>query len=180
VDSNGVYTAQWEVPLDAPAGEYDIVVTANHHTLTSSPFTVVASTALVLASAPNGQVHVGYPAATENVDVTARPASVGGGTFRNHSFSGALLTASTVPAGAVQDSYGNCNGSAYGESGTVTTCPESGANASVATTGTSIGNASLQTLPNTSSLQPAGALAGVAVAFLGLALRRSRRRSSRR
>jgi hypothetical protein len=180
VDDAGKYTAQWEVPLDAASGEYDLVVTANHYTVTSAPFTVVPSTGLVLASAQDGQVHVGYPAAAENVDITARPTSVNGGTFRNTSFSGALITASTVPAGAVQDAYGNCNGSAYGDSGTVATCPQSSARADVATTGTSLGSASVQTLPNTSSLQPPTALAGLAVAFLGLTLRRSRRRSARR
>jgi neutral ceramidase len=184
VDSNGVYTAQWEVPLDAVAGDYDIVVTANHYMLTSSPFTVIPSTVLALASAPSGQVHVGYPAATENVDITARPGSVNGGTFRGQTFSGALTTATTVAAGAVQDAYGNCNGSAYGESGSVTSCPEPDAAANVsanpnttnnATAGTSIGSASLQTLPNTASLQPAAALTALPVALLGVALRRSRR-----
>src|SRR5258708_19349548 len=64
VDDSGSYTAQWEVPLDVATGEYDMVVTANHYTLTSSAFRVVPSTGLGLSSAQQGgEVHVAYPAA---------------------------------------------------------------------------------------------------------------------
>jgi hypothetical protein len=175
VDDSGRYTAQWEVPLDIAAGTYDMVVTANHYTLTSSPFTVVPSTALALTSAPAGQVHAGYPAAAENVDVTARPESVSGGTFGGSPFSGALITASTVAAGAVQDAYGNCNGAAYGESGSVSECPAT--TVSAATVGTSVGGGSVQSLPNTASAPVEGAAAGVAAVLVGAVLgRRSRRR----
>jgi hypothetical protein len=181
VDDSGRYTAQWEVPLDAPAGVYDMVVTANHYTLTSSPFTVAPSTGLVLTAAQPGQVHVGYPVAAENVDVTARPASINGGTLDGQSFSGAVVTADTVPAGAVQDAYGNCNGSAFGESGSVSTCPSGSANAA-ATVVASSGGASVQGLglPNTTSAPASGAAAGVSVVFLGAMLRRSRWSARRR
>src|SRR4029077_7756252 len=70
VDSSGKYTAQWEVPLDITAGRDDMLGAANHYTLTSAPFSVVPSTHLVLTAAQQ-QIHAGYPAAVENVDVTA-------------------------------------------------------------------------------------------------------------
>ncbi len=125
IDDSGPYTAHWEVPLDAPAGVYDMVVTANHYSLASEPFTVIPSPRLVLTGA-SGQVHVGYPEAVENADITARPGSVSGGNVSGRSFSGATISASAVPAGAVEDAYGNCNGSAFGEAGSVSACPSTG------------------------------------------------------
>jgi hypothetical protein len=180
VDDAGKYTAQWEVPLDAPAGVYDMVVSANHYTLTSSPFTVSPSSGLVLTAAQEGEVHVGYPAATENVDVTARPVSVSGGTFSGQSFSGAVISAHAVPAGAVQDAYGNCNGAAFGEAGSISACPER--NVDAATTTSSTGGSSVQSLvglPNTASVPASSAAAGASAVVLGLVLRRSRRRFTR-
>jgi len=174
VDSNGVYTAQWEVPLDTPTGTYDMVVTANHYTLTSAPFAVTPSTALVLTSPQPGSVHAGYPAAVENTDITARPVSVSGGTFSGQRFHGAVITATTVAAGAVEDAYGNCNGAAFGESGSVTTCPAPAVHAAV--DATSAGAASVATLPNTSAAPPAVAGVGAAAILLGAVLRRRRRR----
>lgn len=174
VDSSGRYTAAWEIPLDAPVGVYDMVVTANHYTLTSSPFTVLASTRLVLTSAEAGQVHVGYPAAAENVDVTARPASVSGGTFLGRAFIGAVVSADTVLAGAVHDGYGNCNGSAFGATGSVSVCPTGGAQAAAAST---VGG-SAPALPNTASKPPSGVIAGLAGAILVL-MRWRLRRSAR-
>jgi len=177
VDDSGKYTAQWEVPLDIPTGVYDMAVTANHYTLTSSAFNVVASTGLVLSPAQLGQVHVGYPVAAENVDVTARPTSVSGGTLLGAPFSGALITAAAVPAGAVEDVYGNCNGSAFGESGTVSACPTASVHG--ATVVASTGSSTLQGLPDTLATAGSGAGAGAAAvavgAFLGLARRRGRR-----
>jgi len=174
VDGSGVYTAQWEIPLDAVAGTYDMVVTANHYTLTSSPFAVVPSTALVLSAPQPGQVHGGYPVAVENTDITARPGSVDGGTYRNARFSGSTFAADTVAAGAVEDAYGNCNGAAFGEPGTVSSCPAPGAaRAAVEAGGT--GAATAATLPNTASSAPAGAAASVAALLTGVALRRRRR-----
>jgi hypothetical protein len=174
VDDSGRYTAQWEVPLDAPVGVYDMVVTANHYTLTSAPFTVVASTGLVLTSARAGEVHVGYPAAAENVDVTARPASVNGGTFQGQSFTGAVISANTVPAGAVQDAYGNCNVSAFGEAGSVSACPAT-ASQGVTIAANAAGGGSVQALPNTASMPASGMAAIFAGIVLGLVRRRSRR-----
>ena len=175
VDDSGVHTAQWEVPLDAAAGQYDMVVTANHYTLVSSPFDVTPSTRLALTAASAGQVHVGYPAAVENDDVTARPDSVSGGTFQGQPFSGAVISTDVVPAGAVEDSYGNCNGSAFGTSGTVSACPVNGAAAGT-TTGQSNAGHTLQGLPNTASQSPSGVAAVVSGALLALVRRRLRPR----
>jgi hypothetical protein len=175
VDDAGKYTAQWEIPLDATAGTYDVVVTANHYTLTSAPFTVVPSTGLVAAGASPGVVHVGYPVAVENVDITARPGSVNGGVFDGRRFSGATVAAVSVPAGAVLDAYGNCNGSGYNSAGTVTSCPaaDSGPN----TTSASVGGASPQNLPNTASTPASTVLPSLSVFALGAVLgRRSLRR----
>jgi hypothetical protein len=180
VDDSGKYTAQWEVPLEVPAGVHDMVVTANHYSLTSEPFTVVPSTRLVLAAA-NGQLHVGYPAAVENADLTARPVSVGGGTISGRSFNGATISASAVHAGAVLDAYGNCNGSAFGEDGSVSVCPKSSVQSAA-----SGDNGAAPALPNTAAPRPtdAAGLSAIAalgvVAWLGRLGRRRRRDRSRR
>jgi neutral ceramidase len=67
VDSGGVYRAHWEVPLDAPAGKYRFVITANRYGLTSRAFEVHASHALnavpVNAGAGLVGVQLAYPAA---------------------------------------------------------------------------------------------------------------------
>ena len=181
VDSSGVYTAQWQVPLGIPAGSYDMVVTANHYTLTSAPFDVVPSTALVLtAGSQAGQVHAGYAAAVENTDITARPASIDGGTLNGHGFDGAVMTANTVAAGAVEDAYGNCNGSAFGESGTVSACPAQW-NGHRPLHPAGVAGVAVQQLPNTSALPAggagAGAGAGVGSLLLLFGARRLRRRT---
>ena len=180
VDGSGVYTAQWEVPLDTATGSYDLMVTANHYTLTSAPFDVTPSTRLALSAQQPGSVHVGYPAAVENTDVTARPVSVNGGTFQGTPFSGALISATTVPAGAVLDAFGNCNGSAFGESGSVSSCPRA-STAGVTTITAGQGPASVQSLPNTSSSAPSSTVAvvGLLAAFFGGLSRRRRGRARR-
>jgi hypothetical protein len=150
-----------------------MVVTANHYSLTSAPFSVVPSTSLVLVAA-NAGVHVGYPAAVENVDITARPLSVSGGTFSGRPFSGATISTNAVPAGAVLDAYGNCNGSAFGGTGSVSACP------SVAERAPS-GNGTGQALPNTAappSSAAAGLFAGAALGVVAWLGRGRRRRSA--
>jgi neutral ceramidase len=176
VDSGGVYTTNWEIPLDAPAGVYDIVVTANHYALTSAPFSVVPSTRVVLRDAGAGQVHAGYPAAVENIDITARPDSLDGGTLAGRPFTGAVVAAAVVPAGAVLDPFGNCNGSAFGQAGSVTTCPSLGA-ANAGDTG------SVPAIPNTvaaSAVAGGGAAAAVALLVSVPFGRRARRRAATR
>ena len=181
VDSGGVYTANWEIPLDAPAGVYDIVVTANHYALTSAPFSVVPSTRVVLRDAGAGQVHAGYPAAVENIDITARPVALDGGTLAGRAFSGAVVAAAVVPAGAVLDAFGNCNGSAFGQAGSVTTCPSPAGAANVGDTGST--QALTPAIPNTaaaSAVAGGGAAAAVALLMSVPLGRRARRRAARR
>jgi len=180
VDSNGVYTASWEIPLDAALGTYDLLVTANHYTLASAPFTVLPSTALVLTAAQPGQVHAGYPLAVENTDVTARPVSVDGGTYAGSRFDGAVFTADTVAAGAVEDAYGNCNGSAYNESGSVTTCPPLAGVSRSSVSAAGAAGPTVASLPDTAHIGPPVAAASVAAILSTVALRRRRRRTSRR
>jgi neutral ceramidase len=68
VDANGVYIAEWEVPLTAATGKYRFVVHANHYSLTSSPFSVGPSRALTAVPVNAGAGRVGveldYPAAS--------------------------------------------------------------------------------------------------------------------
>ena len=123
VDSNGVYTAHWEIPLDATLGSYDMLVTANNYTLTSSPFDVVPSLRLTVVSPSAGTVNVGYPAAVYNSDITYRPALISSGTLNGVAIPAASGSASVVAAGAAEDAFGNCNGTAFGTTGTVTACP---------------------------------------------------------
>ena len=100
VDDNGVYTAQWEVPRDAPVGSYRMVVTANHYTLRSATFTVTPATTLSVVGS-----QVRYPAAVTNVDLTFRP-TVADGAHLRRSADG------SIAAGGARDAYGNCNGAA--------------------------------------------------------------------
>jgi hypothetical protein len=133
VDDAGNYRSRWEVPLDAPAGTYEFLITANHYRLESAPFTVGPSSALSVAraAAPAGgglTVTLDYPTAVYEQDYTYRPRSAGGGrlqatvngrrvtvTGRDGAF---LVPAApgesvSVPAGAARDSFGNTNATAF-------------------------------------------------------------------
>ena len=112
VDSNGVYSAQWEVPRDAVPGSYRFVVTANHYRLLSAPFTVTPATTLSVQGA-----RVRYPDPVVNVDITARPANADGATL--------VAKGGVVAPGGARDRYGNCNGAQASTGGT-----RSGADAS--------------------------------------------------
>jgi neutral ceramidase len=135
VDQNGVYRAEWEVPLGAPAGRYRLQVHANHYALTSTAFTVApaALTARVAQSPPGTvavelaypqpQVHeaVGDPPGDASADLTYRPAAALTGSMtvlvdgRPRRVRGPLVL--RVPAGAsvelrpgaAHDGYGNFN-----------------------------------------------------------------------
>jgi hypothetical protein len=130
VDGNGNYTASWEVPLDAPTGSYDFVITANHYTLESAPFDVAPTDALKVTAQRSADGHaqltLNYPRAIENTDFTYRPLAADGGSV-TAKVGGAPRTASqgsgttfdvpaaqgdtvTVPAGAFSDRWGNSNG----------------------------------------------------------------------
>ena len=86
VDGSGNYTAWWQVPLNAPAGSYDFVVTANHYRLASSAFSVVPSSSLLVTEGSNNRGDVtftlNYRAPVVNEDLTWWPALVDGGTVR--------------------------------------------------------------------------------------------------
>jgi hypothetical protein len=141
VDSNGLYTAHWEVPLDAPRGRYRFVVTGRRYSLTSSAFAVAPSKALtaVPVSAGAGRVgvelrypeanareSVGDPPGDFTADLTDRPAIAftGLATFlvdgreqtvsenANGVFSVPAPAGAQVAAGAVRDQYGNANANA--------------------------------------------------------------------
>jgi hypothetical protein len=105
VDDKGVYSAEWEVPRDAPAGRYRFVVTANHYRLTSAPFLVTPATTLWVLGTT---VH--YPAPTVNVDITWWPVLADGATL--------VAQDGQVKPGGARDRYGNCNGTDATTSGT--------------------------------------------------------------
>lgn len=137
VDSGGVYKAEWEVPLGAPAGSYRFVVQANHYSLTSSPFTVVPAQTLTASRAGGAAITLDYPPAVSHeavgdpagdstASLTARPAHADSGqatflvngqakhvtagpegTFQVPAPPGATIE---LKPGAAQDQYGNTNG----------------------------------------------------------------------
>ena len=132
VDAAGRQSAQWEIPLDAPVGNYRFVITAKRYRLVSTAFRVQRTAALRAAAvpAPAGRVAVvlEYPAAVRDVDLTFRPNhadggvvafSVGSRTVRIGRRAGKVFTVGapagtpvTVPARAAQDRYGNVAGNA--------------------------------------------------------------------
>jgi neutral ceramidase len=124
VDDSGGYTAQWQVPLDAPTGRYRFVVTANAYRLVSSPFRVRPSTALTVHPAGGGRLTLDYPPIDTLADLTARPAHADGGhveaRLHGHTITrtkrrGAVFTlpaGAVVPAGGARDRFGNRNGRA--------------------------------------------------------------------
>jgi neutral ceramidase len=123
VDGAGRHRARWEVPLDEPAGAHRFVLRANRYRLTSRPFDVSPSTALAVRRTGRA-VTLDYPAARENVDLTARPAHADGGsvTFRTAAGEARVTlrrgTRFRVPggdrpvvaAGGARDRFGNRNG----------------------------------------------------------------------
>jgi hypothetical protein len=129
VDPDGRHDAYWEVPRNAPLGEYRLVVTANRYELASRSFRVVAAGSLTVRP-----VHVGvgrvtvaldYPRAVEDADLTWRPRSAAGGSVRfevggrthtvrarrGQTFSVAVPTGASVRvrAGGGRDRFGNSN-----------------------------------------------------------------------
>jgi hypothetical protein len=129
-DDQGRYDATWEIPLDAPAGTYRLVVAATGYRLESGRFTVRPLTTLGVEQTPAGSgrvaVRLVYPPAKADQDLTARPAAASGGTvaFRvggrtvtvtrtdgtDFAVAAAPGTPVTVPAGAARDRDGNTNG----------------------------------------------------------------------
>ncbi|HVS28324.1 MAG TPA: neutral/alkaline non-lysosomal ceramidase N-terminal domain-containing protein [Solirubrobacteraceae bacterium] len=136
VDAAGVYTAIWEVPLDAPAGTYEFLITANGYKLESHQFAVSPLAGIALepfaAGAGSAGVTLSYPPnkevmalAGDGTDITLHPAAPDGGsvTFLVDGKrqvvdrpSGARFTVTapagahvTVPAGGARDRYDNSN-----------------------------------------------------------------------
>ena len=124
VDEDGAYTAYWEVPRGARLGRYRLVVDATRYELTSRPFRVIPSKALVVEPVSGGgAVRLAYPRAEENVDLLARPGSARGGTVtfdvggrtirvrsRGRTFRVPGGGAATIAKGAARDTFGNRNG----------------------------------------------------------------------
>jgi hypothetical protein len=87
VDPDGVYTAQWEVPLFATRGTHRFVITANRYRLESAPFQVreTGSLALRRVSTKAGYlaVELDYPQAVsrsaDDAPLAWRPAQAAGG-----------------------------------------------------------------------------------------------------
>jgi hypothetical protein len=129
-DDQGRYDATWEVPLDVPAGTYRLVVAATGYRLESQPFAVRPLTTLAAQQTPAGPgrvgVHLTYPPANVDEDLTARPAAAAGGTvaFRvgdrtvtvsqdqgtDFTVAAQPGTTVTIPAGAAHDRAGNTTG----------------------------------------------------------------------
>ncbi|TMK41701.1 MAG: hypothetical protein E6G56_02980 [Actinobacteria bacterium] len=137
VDDSGSYRARWEVPVDAPAGTYEFLVTANHYRLESAPFTVGPSSALSVAraGAPAGgglTVTLDYPTAVYEQDYTYRPRSASGGRLQA-TVNGRPVTVSgrdgaflvpvapgdsvSVAAGGARDDFGNTNATPFSATG---------------------------------------------------------------
>jgi hypothetical protein len=131
-DDQGRYDATWEIPLDAPAGTYRLVVAATGYRLDSRPFAVRPATALAVQQTAVGPGRVGvrltYPPAKVDEDLTSRPPAASGGTVgfrvggrtvtvrqsRGTDFTVAAPpgTTVTIRAGAARDSAGNTTGAA--------------------------------------------------------------------
>jgi neutral ceramidase len=128
VDDQGAYQATWEVPRDAPAGAYQLVVSANHYRLESPAFQVSPAANLTVrttaATVDGATLTLDYPPAVLEQDFTYRPTSaptgqmtvqVGGhpvtvtgrgGTFHVSAPPGTTIS---VAPGAARDGAGNTN-----------------------------------------------------------------------
>ncbi len=137
VDKNGVYNAEWEIPLSQAPGSYRIVVDANHYQLESSPFAVRPAQTLTVVRTGRTSVQLDYPGAVSHeavgdppgdstADLTARPnhtlagrvtflvngRSVSASPSSDGTFSVAAPAGAKVEvrAGAAADQFGNANG----------------------------------------------------------------------
>ena len=83
VDDHGVYSAQWQVPIDARPGSYRFVVTANRYGLRSAPFAVGPASTLharvVDTAGGKARVAIDYPAVDDANDLVSHPQSASGG-----------------------------------------------------------------------------------------------------
>ena len=117
VDDAGRYTADWEVPLDAPRGRYRFRVTANRYELVGVAFDVVATNELRV-EVRDGRVRLLYPPPDPVADLTWRPEAarriavrfdVGGRTVRRSGFDSVAIPrgATRIRDGHARDAYDN-------------------------------------------------------------------------
>jgi neutral ceramidase len=117
VDDEGRYTADWEVPLDAPRGRYRFHVTANRYELTGEAFDVVATNTLRV-EVRDGRVRLLYPPPDPGADITWRPEAarriavrfdVGGRSVRRSGFDSVAIPAGAtrIRDGRARDAYNN-------------------------------------------------------------------------
>ena len=129
VDADGLYRAEWEVPLGTPPGTYAFVVTGNRYRIQSAAFHVTESRAPVVTAASTGgggvAVTLDYPASVPEVDLTYRPTHADGGsvTFTVNGRPRTIRRAQggrfvvgapagatvSVAPGAARDRFGNAN-----------------------------------------------------------------------
>ncbi|MBA2505014.1 MAG: neutral/alkaline non-lysosomal ceramidase N-terminal domain-containing protein [Thermoleophilaceae bacterium] len=131
VDDAGVYTAQWEAPLDFLTGDYRFVVTANRYRVESKPFALVRARSVGVQGARQGGTFTAtltYPEPIPNTDLTHRPDGPDGGsvTFdvggkavtvkrrsgRTFSVPAPAGTPVAVAEGSARDRFGNLNATA--------------------------------------------------------------------
>jgi neutral ceramidase len=129
VDSEGRYEARWEAPPWAPLGRFRFRVTANRYRLSSAPFRLRRLSGLEARATPAGpgraMVTLRYPRATENRDLSWRPARAVRGSMKvtigtrqlivrgrmgRFVISGRPGSLVVLATGAGRDSYGNTNG----------------------------------------------------------------------
>jgi neutral ceramidase len=131
VDSDGVYEARWEIPLDARRGTYRFVITANRYRIASARFTVLAATSLNVQASPgsgSARLRLAYPAAVPEKDIAFRPPFAKGGRVvakvngrrevarskrRSFTLRGPAGASVEIAAGAARDRFGNRNGEAF-------------------------------------------------------------------
>ncbi len=126
VGDDGVYTAEWQIPLAQRHGRYRFVVTANRYRLASRPFRVRPSRALRLEPLGSGRVRIAYPEIDPSVDLNHRPRFASGGVIRARAPGARMVQVrrrrgtifslppgATVRAGAARDRFGNRSAVAF-------------------------------------------------------------------
>jgi hypothetical protein len=128
VDDNGLYKAQWQVPIDAVPGTYRFAVTANRYGVRSAPFRVSPATTLrariVGIARDRADVALDYPALDDMADLVTHPHFASGGrvvadvarrrviaTARRGNVSVPLGKAKTLTVLSATDRWGNRVGS---------------------------------------------------------------------
>jgi neutral ceramidase len=86
VDDQGAYTAQWQVPLSVPVGEYRFVISARRYELASDGFRVAEQKSLrvrvVSTAAGRATLVLDYPPVSDSQDLTSHSQSASRGRLR--------------------------------------------------------------------------------------------------